>query len=106
MRRLKSMSTYPAVEVPQDIKKALVIQFQVEIREEQNVGTKHILYLTPPNGMRKLWFYIPKRWPDHYHLGLGGDAGWSVHKDYVIDSVANVLIMCRLGIHPKLTENY
>lgn len=98
------MTTYPAVEVPQDIKEALVTQFQVEIREDQNVGTKHVLYLAPPNGTRRMWFYIPKRWPNYYHLGLAGDAGWSVYKDNVIDGVASVLTMCRLDIHPELSE--
>jgi hypothetical protein len=104
LRRLKSMTTYPAVEVPQDIKEALVTRFQVEIREYQSVGSKHMLNLTPPNGMMRMWFYIPKRWPDYYHLGLSGDTGWSVHKDNVIDGVAGVLTMCRLGIHPELTK--
>ena len=99
------MTTYPAVEVPQDIKDALVTRFRVGIEEHQSEVNKYILYLTLPHSSdtRKMWFYIPKRWPNHYHFGLGGDTGWSVHKDYVIDGVAGVLTMRRLGIHPELT---
>lgn len=100
------MAIYTAVEVPQDIKDALETRFRVEIREDQSESNKHILYLTPPGDMRKMWFYIPKRWPNYYHFGLGGDAGWSVYKDYIIDSVAGVLTMCRLGVHPELTTKY
>lgn len=52
-----------------------------------------------------MWLYAPKRWPDHYHIGLVSDAGWSVPKDNLVEGINKILTMYRLDIHPKSEDN-
>ncbi len=110
MRRLKTWHTYPAVEIPQDTLDMLIEAFKLSINVNDREDFHNIIQLVFA-GVKSdevavpMWLYAPKRWPDHYHLGFFGDAGWSVPKDNLVESINKILTMYRLDIHPKFEDN-
>ena len=101
MRRLTSMKALAATDVPEDVAIAVasVLGCSVTYRRDD-----HILHFRDDTVNCKLWLYKPKRYPKVYHLGIPGDAGWSMPDAKVIDCVTQILTMVKLGVHPKLTE--
>lgn len=101
MRRLTSMKALAATTVPQDVVIAVASVLECSV---PYAGVDNILHFRDVTENCSLWFYKPKRYPKVYHLGVPGDAGWSVPDTEVIDCVTQILTMVRLGVHPKFTQ--
>ena len=101
MRRLTSMHALAATTVPQDIAIAVASVLGCSV---PYAGVDNILHFKGVTKDRSLWLYKPKRYPKVYHLGVSGDAGWSVPDAKVIDCVTQILTMVKLGVHPKFTQ--